>query len=203
MVDDTSDRPQEHHDRLEEAAAHARERTGHAAGHALGKGLGGVVLLAGLVILFGPFLLAPLTLAVQIWQASQPHPWQPWLWAVLVGVGVIGVQLLFAIQRQPVVRTLTVALFSFIFLVAAWLALTPDNAAVVGGYEQLEAVGIAPPPWWERVTRTGWIVIAAGTLLYAALYLFLLHRLDDRPWAKRLQLFPSSKKSRHPRTSGT
>ena len=193
MVDETQDQHDQH--RLQEAAAHARERTGHVAGKALGRGLGGVVLLTGLVILFGPFLLAPLTLAVQAWQASQPHPWWPWLAAVLVGLGVIGVQLLFAIQRQPVVRTLTVVLFSFIFLVAAWLFLTPDNAAVVGSYAELEAAGIETPPWWERVTRTGWMVVGAGTLLYSALYLFLLHRLDDRPWARRVQLFPSKRRS--------
>ena len=195
MVDDIHDRPHEDHHRLDDAAAHARERTGHVAGQALGKGLGGVALLSGLVILFGPFLLAPLTLAVQAWRASQPHPWWPWVAAILVGVGVIGVQLLAAIQRQPVVRVLTVALFSFIFLVAAWLFLTPDNAPVVGDYTQLEAVGVEIPPWYERVTRTGWIVIGVGTALYSALYLFLLHRLDDRPWAKRLQLFPGKRKA--------
>ena len=188
MVDQTDERRHEHPHGERDHGLHA----GQLAGQALGKGLGGLVLLAGLIILFGPFLLAPLTLAIQAWRALQPDPWWSLAAAVVVGVGVVGVQLLAAIQRQPVVRVITVALFSFIFLVAAWLLLTPDNVPVAGGYPDLQsAVEIAP--WYERITRTGWIVIALGTALYSALYLFLLHRLDDRPWAKRLQLFRSKR----------
>lgn len=187
MVDQTDER---RHDPAHDGREHGLH-AGHMAGQALGKGLGGLVLLAGLIILFGPFLLAPLTLAIQAWRALQPDPWWSLAAAIVVGVGVVGVQLLAAIQRQPVVRVVTVALFSFIFLVAAWLLLTPDNVPVAGGYPPPEGPGFEIPPWYERITRTGWIVIAVGTALYSALYLFLLHRLDDRPWARRLQLFRS------------
>lgn len=150
------------------------------AGKALGRGLGGLAILAGLLILFGPLLLAPLTLAVQSFRAVDDQTWR-WVLAIGVGLGVIGLQLLFAIQRNPLVRTLTVALASFIFMVGAWLFFARPGSELASFAEI--------PPWWERLTQTGWIVIGAGTLIYSAVYLYLLHRLDDRPWARRLQLF--------------
>ena len=150
------------------------------AGKALGRGLGGLAILAGLLILFGPLLLAPLTLAVQSFRAVDDQTWR-WAAAIGVGLGVIGAQFLFAIQRNPLVRTLTVALASFIFMVGAWLFFARPGSELASFAEV--------PPWWERLTQTGWIVIAVGTLIYSAVYLYLLHRLDDRPWARRLQLF--------------
>lgn len=172
---------------------HAKQEVGHGAKPAkvIGKGLGGVVILAGVVILFGPFLLAPLTLAVRTWRASPgDSSWMPWVLALAVGLGVVGAQFLFAIQRNPLVRTLTVALFSFIFALGAWLFFTRD-----GGTEPSFAL---PPPWWERLGQTGWIVVGAATLIYSAAYLWLLHRLDDRPWARRLQLFGGGRREAAP-----
>ena len=150
------------------------------AGKALGRGLGGLALLAGLVVLFGPFLLAPLTLAIQSFRALDDPAWR-WALAVGVGVGVIGLQFLFAVQRNPLVRTLTVLAASFVFMVGAWLFFARPGSELASFAEI--------PPWWERLTRTAWIVIGAGTLTYSAVYLYLLHRLDDRPWARRLQVF--------------
>lgn len=156
------------------------------AGKALGRGLGGLAVLAGLLVLFGPLLLAPLTLAVQTWRGPLDPPWH-WMAAFGVGLGVIGIQLLFAIQRNPLVRTLTVAIFSFIFMVGAWLFFARPGADLPSFAEV--------PPWWERISQTGWIVIGVGTLIYSAVYLYLLNRLDDRPWARRLQLFGGGRRS--------
>lgn len=164
------------------------------AGKALGRGLGGVAVLAGLLTLFGPFLLGPLTLAVQAWRGPLDPPWH-WIAAIGVGLGVIGVQLLFAIQRNPLVRTLTVAVFSFIFMVGAWLFFARPGADLPSFAEV--------PPWWERLSQTGWIVIGVGTLIYSAVYLYLLHRLDDRPWARRLQLFGGGRRSSEPAAEPT
>lgn len=152
------------------------------AGKALGRGLGGLAIVAGLLTVFGPFLLAPLTLAVRSFEAlaSRGDAWQ-WLGAVAVAVAVIGAQFLFAIQRNPLVRTLTVAVFSFIFMVGAWLFFARPGADLPSFAEV--------PPWWERLSQTGWIVVGVGTLIYSAVYLYLLHRLDDRSWARRLQVF--------------
>jgi hypothetical protein len=153
---------------------------GAVAGKALGTGLGGLAALAGLFILFGPFLLAPLALVLQTARALDDQSWR-WVAAVAVGLGVIAVQLLFAIQRNPLVRTLTVAIFSFIFMAAAWLFLTRPGDEL--------PLGVELQPWWERLTPTGWIVIAVGTLIYSGLYWYLLNRVDRRRWAGRLQLF--------------
>ena len=151
----------------------------------LGRGLGGLAILAGVLIVFGPFLLAPLTLAVRSFQAlaERGAAWQ-WLVALGVAVAVIGAQFLFAIQRNPLVRTLTVALFSFIFALGAWLFFTRDTAP-----------SFEPSPWYERLGQTGWIVVGVATLIYSAVYLYLLHRLDDRPWARRLQMFGGGRKT--------
>lgn len=157
---------------------------GAVAGKALGRGLGGLAALAGLFILFGPFLLAPLTLAIQTWRSELAPPWHV-VAAIAVGLGVIGLQMLFAIQRNPLIRTLTVAVFSFIFMVGAWLFFAKPGAD--------RASFLEPLPWWERMSQTGWIVVAVGTLIYSALYWYLLSRLDDRPWARRLQLSGGSK----------
>ena len=167
----------------ETTAGHHPHGAGAVAGKALGRGLGGLAALAGLFILFGPFLLAPLTLAVQTWR-NMDDPAVRWAAAVAVGLGVIGVQLLFAIQKNPVVRTLTVALFSFIFSVGAWLFFAKPGAD--------RASFLEPLPWWERMGLdypTSWIVVGVATVLYSALYWYLLSRLDDRPWARKLQLF--------------
>ncbi len=158
---------------------------------ALGRGLGGLVILAGVLIVFGPFLLAPVTLSVRAWRAAPAdNAWMPWLLALLVGLGVIGAQLLFAIQRNPLVRTLTVALFSVIFSVGAWLFFTRNSSTLPSFAE--------PPPWWERLGQSGWIAVAVATLIYSAVYLFLLHRLDDRPWARRLQMFGGGRREAEP-----
>lgn len=167
MTDEASD---EHHHRPGAAAA----------GKVLGKGLGGLAVLAGLLTLFGPFLLGPLTLAVQTWRSALDSPWNI-VAAIGVGLGVIGIQTLFAIQRNPLVRTVTVAVFCFIFMVGAWLFFARPGAELPSFAEI--------PPWWERISQTGWIVIGAGTLIYSAVYLYLLNRLDDRPWARKLQVF--------------
>ena len=167
MTDETS--PAQHH-----------HGAGVVAGKALGRGLGGLAALAGLFILFGPFLLAPLTLAVQTWR-NIDDPAVRWAAAIGIGLGVIAVQLLFAIQKNPLVRTVAVAVFSFIFTVGAWLFFAKPGAD--------RASFLEPLPWWERMSQTGWIVVAVGTVLYSALYWYLLSRLDDRPWARRLQLF--------------
>lgn len=159
------------------------------AGKALGRGLGALAILAGLLIMFGPFLLAPLTLAIQSFRAVDDQTWR-WVIAIGVGFGVIGLQLLLAIQRNPLVRTLTVAFASFIFMVGAWLFLARPGADLPS-YAEVQ-------PWWERLTQTGWIVIGAGTLIYSAVYLYLLHRLDDRPWAQRLQLFGGGRSKAEP-----
>lgn len=160
----------------DDAHRHSRKAV---AGKALGRGLGGLAVLAGLLTLFGPFLLAPLTLAIRTWRAApDSNSWLPWVLALAVGLGVIGAQFLFALQRNPLVRTLTVALFSLIFMVGAWLFFTHDTAP-----------SFDPSPWYARLGQTGWIVVGLGTLIYSAVYLYLLHRLDDRPWARRLQLF--------------
>jgi hypothetical protein len=91
-------------------AEHGREHHGaHVAGKVVGRGLGGLAMLAGAVILFGPFLLAPLTLAIQSFRAVD-DPAMEWALAIGVGLGVLGLQFLFAIQRNPLVRTVTVAL---------------------------------------------------------------------------------------------
>lgn len=170
----------DHSETTEPAPEAHHQRPSAVAGKALGRGLGGLAVLAGLAVLFGPFLLGPLTLAVQSFRALDDPAWR-WAAAVGVGLGVIGLQLLFAIQRNPLVRTLTVALFSFIFMVGAWLFFARPGADLASFAEV--------PPWWERLSQTGWIVIGVGTLIYSAVYLYLLHRLDDRPWARRLQLF--------------
>jgi hypothetical protein len=160
-------------------AEHGREHHGaHVAGKVVGRGLGGLAMLAGAVILFGPFLLAPLTLAIQSFRAVD-DPAMEWALAIGVGLGVLGLQFLFAIQRNPLVRTVTVALASFVFMVGAWLFFTRPGDDLPSYAE--------PLPWYERLTQTGWIVIAVGTLVYSAVYLYLLHRIDDRPWARRLQ----------------
>jgi len=161
----------------------------------LGRGLGGVVIAAGVLILFGPFLLAPLTLAVRSFEAlaERGATWR-WLAAFAVALGVIGAQLLFAIQRNPLVRTLTVVVFSLIFAVGAWLFFAPEP--YLPSFE-------LQPPWWERLGRTGWIGVGVVTLVYSALYLFLLHRLDDRPWARRLQLFGGGDRSAVPAAEPT
>lgn len=172
----TSDHPHHH-------------RTSAVAGKALGRGLGGLAILAGLLILFGPLLLAPLTLAVQSFRAIDDQTWR-WAAAVGVGLGVIGLQFLFAIQKNPLVRVLTVALACFVFMVGAWLFFARPGSELASFAEI--------PPWWERLTRTGWIVIGAGTLIYSAVYLYLLHRLDDRPWARRLQLFGGGRREGEP-----
>lgn len=170
MVDGTETAPAEPHARHPSAVA----------GKALGRGLGGLAVLAGLVILFGPFLLAPLTLAIQSFRGLDDPAWR-WALALGVGIGVIGLQFLLAIQRNPLVRTLTVLAASFVFMVGAWLFFARPGSELASFAEI--------PPWWERLTQTAWIVIGAGTLIYSAVYLYLLHRLDDRPWARRLQLF--------------
>ena len=166
--------------RTDTTAEHHHHGAGAVAGKALGKGLGGLAALAGLLILFGPFLLAPLTLAVQAWR-NIDDPAGRWAAAIAIGLGVIAVQFLFAIQRNPLVRTAAVAVFSFIFTVGAWLFFAKPGAD--------RASFLEPLPWWERMSQTGWIVVAVGTLIYSGLYWYLLHRLDDRPWARRLQLF--------------
>lgn len=159
----------------------------------LGRGLGGVAIAAGVLIMFGPFLLAPLTLAVRAWRAAPAdNAWMPWVLALVVGLGVIGAQFLFAIQRNPLVRTLTVALFSFIFALGAWLFFTRDTAP-----------SFDPSPWYERLGQTGWIVVGLATLIYSAMYLFLLHRLDDRPWAQRLQMFGGGRRQADPEPEPT
>lgn len=172
------------------------ERHGVRPAKVLGRGLGGVAILAGLLIMFGPFLLAPLTLAVRAWRAAPAdNAWMPWVLALVVGLGVIGAQFLFAIQRNPLVRTLTVVLFSLIFAVGAWLFFTRDSST-------LPSFAL-PPPWWERLGQTGWIVVGLATLVYSAVYLFLLHRLDDRPWARRLQLFGGGRREAEPAAEPT
>jgi hypothetical protein len=151
---------------------------GMVAGKVVGQGLGGLAILAAVLVLFGPFLLAPLTLAIQSLRAVDNTPME-WVVALVVGLGVLGVQFLFAVQRNPAVRTLTVALASFIFMVGAWLFFTRPGEDLPSYAE--------PLPWWERLTQTGWIVIVVGTIIYSAVYLYLLHRLDDRAWVRRLQ----------------
>lgn len=170
----------DHSDASSPATETHNPRPSTVAGKALGRGLGGLAVVAGLLTLFGPFLLGPLTLALQTWRGPLDPPWH-WIGALAVGLGVIGMQLLFAIQRNPLVRTLTVAVFSFIFMVGAWLFFARPGADAPSFAEV--------PPWWERLSQTGWIVVGVGTLIYSAVYLYLLHRLDDRPWARRLQLF--------------
>jgi len=161
----------------------------------LGRGLGGLAIAAGVLILFGPFLLAPMTLAVRSFEAlAERGPAWQWLVALGVAVAVIGAQFLFAIQRNPLVRTLTVVLFSFIFAVGAWLFFAPEPY-LPSFAEQ--------PSWWERLGRTGWIVVGLATLIYSALYLYLLHRLDDRPWARRLQMFGGGRKPDAPEPEPT
>ena len=167
----------------ETSSEHHHHGAGAVAGKALGRGLGGLAALAGLFILFGPFLLAPLTLAIQAWR-NIDDPALRWGAAIGLGLGVIAVQLLFAIQKNPLVRTVTVAVFSFIFMVGAWLFFAKPGAD--------RASFLEPLPWWERMSLdapTSWIVVAVGTVLYSALYWYLLSRLDDRRWARRLQLF--------------
>ena len=166
-----------------------RHRTSAVSGKALGRGMGGLAILAGLLILFGPLLLAPLTLAVQGFRGVDHQTWR-WVAALGVGLGVIGLQFLLAIQRNPLVRTLTVALASFVFMVGAWLFFARPGSELASFAEI--------PPWWERLSQTGWIVIGAGTLIYSAVYLYLLHRLDDRPWARRLQLFGGARRGAEP-----
>ena len=162
----------------------------------LGRGLGGVAIAAGVLTLFGPFLLAPLTLAVRAWRAAPAdNAWLPWVLALVVGLGMVGAQFLFAIQRNPLVRTLTVVLFSAIFSVGAWLFFTRNSST-------LPSFAV-PPPWWERLGQNGWIAVALATLIYSAMYLFLLHRLDDRPWARRLQLFGGGRRADEPAAEPT
>lgn len=177
------------------SAVEEHHHHGHGARPAkvLGRGLGGVAIGAGVLILFGPFLLAPLTLAVRAWRAAPAdNAWMPWALALVVGLGVMGAQFLFAIQRNPLVRTLTVALFSFIFAVGAWLFFTRDTAP-----------SFDPSPWYERLGQNGWIVVGLATLIYSAVYLFLLHRLDDRPWAQRLQIFGGGRRTDAPAAEPT
>ena len=155
-------------------------------GAVVGHGLGGLVLLAGLLILVGPFLLAPLTLAVQAWRAVEPGSWQPWAAAIAVGLGVLGVQFWLVLQRSPAVRLPAVLVFSLVWAAGAWLFFT--RGAREQAREAAAALNVEAPGLFETITQAGWITIAVVTLLYAALYLFLLHKLDHRPWAQRLQV---------------
>ena len=58
------------------ATSDHHHRTSAVAGKALGRGLGGLAVLAGLLVLFGPLLLAPLTLAVQSFRAVDDQSWR-------------------------------------------------------------------------------------------------------------------------------
>lgn len=183
MTDPTPVAHEETH-RLDEAAEVARARTGHAAtsatGAVVGRGFGGLLILASLFVLFGPLLFAPFTLALRAFEGLVPRgaAWQ-WIGALGVGLGVLGVQFWLALQRTLAIRIPTVVIFSFIWAVTVWLFFTPVPSEAAFG---------PLPPFWERISRTGWIVVALITAFYSGLYLFLLHRLDERPWARRLQI---------------
>jgi surface polysaccharide O-acyltransferase-like enzyme len=135
------------------------------------------VVLAVLLVAFGPFLWLPLYLALAAWRSAPDDG----LWRVaaplLAFLGVLGLQALLAIQKSRYVRTPAVVLPALAWSAGLYLGFTTPGHV----WGEL--------PEWRAPGTAGWIVIAAGTVLYTGLFLFLLQRLDRKRWVKRLQVF--------------
>ncbi len=151
-------------------------QAGEAAGKVIGGGVGVLVALALILLLFGPVLWAPVWAGLRVarWVAG---PWQPWL-AGLGAFAVAGlVQTLLLVQRSPVLRYPVVALFATAWVGGLWLELTSPRHDWVTTAPTLHM----PGPW-------AWALIGGGTVIYAGLYLLALGKVGQGRWARRWQL---------------
>ncbi len=153
----------------------AASAAGEAAGEVVGRGLGGLIVLAVSLAVLGPLLWVPLFAAVRAWTTLDVEaPARPL--AALAAFGATAMLLgLLMLQRNPVVRTGTVFAAALAWAVVVWLS----DGRVWNALSGL--------PAWREPGTAGWIVIAGLTLLYAGLYLAILNRMDGRRWVKRLQ----------------
>jgi hypothetical protein len=153
----------------------ARE-AGETAGKVIGGGLGVLIGLGLLLLMFGPVLWVPLWAGLRAARLV-PGPWWPWLLGLAVGLAAAAVQSLLLIQKSPILRYPIVALFSVAWVGGLWLELTSPRHDWVTTAPTLHM----PGPW-------AWALIGVGTVIYAGIYLLALGRVGKGRWARQWQL---------------
>ncbi|KQY92683.1 hypothetical protein ASD21_15015 [Caulobacter sp. Root1455] len=154
-------------------------QAGGTAGKVVGGGLGVVVVLGVLLLMFGPMLWAPvaaaLSAAVRV-KALTHNGWASAGAAIAAGLAVAFVQFLLLVQKSPLLRYPAVLLFSLAWVGGLWLELAapPHNWLTAPPWH-------APGPW-------AMAAVGVGTVIYAGLYLLILARFGKGPWASRWQL---------------
>jgi len=154
-------------------------QAGEAAGKVIGGGLGVVIGLGLFLLMFGPVLWAPLwaglSAALRV-KAMADNGWLTAGAAIAAALVVAFVQFVLLVQKNPLLRYPAVLMFSLAWVGGLWLELTaPPHDWLL------------PPPWHAPGTWA-MVVIAAGTVVYAGLYLLILTRFGKGRWAKRWQL---------------
>jgi hypothetical protein len=157
---------------------HAHE-AGEVAGKVIGGGLGVVIGLGVLLLMFGPVLWAPLWAGFSAAAHTKVLTHNGWLTAgaaIAAALAVAFVQFLLLVQKNPLLRYPAVLLFSLAWVGGLWLELTapPHN-------------WLAPPPLHAPETWA-MVIIGAGTVVYAGLYLLILSRFGKGRWARKWQL---------------
>ena len=149
---------------------------GEAAGRVIGGGLGVVLAFILIVLMLGPVLWAPTWAGLRVARLVV-GTWQPWAAGFAAALAVLLAQVLLLIQKAPVLRYPIVAVLAFAWVGGLWLHLTsPPHDWVT------TAPALNTPGTWS------WVLIGAGTVLYAGVYLLSLSRFGKGGWARRWQL---------------
>lgn len=151
-------------------------QAGEAAGKIIGGGLGLVVAAALIVLMLGPILWVPLWSGLRVARFA-PEPLWAWLAGIAAGLVAALLQAWLLIQRSPIVRYPAVALFSLAWVGGLWLEFTSPRHDWVTTAPTLHMPGPG-----------SWVLIGAGTVIYAGVYLLSLSRFGKGRWAKRWQL---------------
>lgn len=149
---------------------------GEAAGKVIGGGLGVLIGLVLIVLMFGPVLWAPLWAGLRVARLV-PGPWWPWLAGLAAFLAAALVQTWLLVQRSPILRYPVVALFAAAWVGGLWLELTSPRHDWVTTAPTLHQPGL-----WS------WILIGLGTVIYAGIYLLALGRVSKGRWTRKWQL---------------
>jgi hypothetical protein len=149
---------------------------GEAAGKVIGGGLGLVAGAVLIILMMGPVLWAPLWAGLRT-ARFVAGPWLPWLVGLLAGGVTAFIQTVLLVQRSPLLRYPIVLLFALIWIGGLWLEFTSPRHDWI-----TTAPALHMPGTW------GWVLIGAGTVLYAGVYLLALAPFGKSRWAKRWQL---------------